>query len=152
MTTSTKKMPLVVIFGRTNVGKSTLFNRLTESEKALTSKTEGTTRDSNADVVEWGGKKFELVDTGGIIDETSELILGKKKIKANDIDAKVQKQALNFIKKSDLVLFLADAKTGLLPQDELMAKYLKKRREKKVLLVANKVDNYKKVNEIAQFH
>ncbi len=145
-------MPLVVIFGRTNVGKSTLFNRLTESEKALTSKTEGTTRDSNADVVEWGGKKFELVDTGGIIDETSELILGKKKIKANDIDAKVQKQALNFIKKSDLVLFLADAKTGLLPQDELMAKYLKKRREKKVLLVANKVDNYKKVNEIAQFH
>ena len=152
MTNSTKKKPLVVIFGRTNVGKSTLFNRLTESEKALTSKIEGTTRDSNADSVEWRGKNFELVDTGGIIDETSELILGKKKVKAGDIDSKVQKQALNFIKKSDLVLFLVDAKVGLLPQDELMAKYLKRRREKKVLLVANKVDDFKKSGETAQFN
>ncbi|MFH1427238.1 MAG: GTPase, partial [Patescibacteria group bacterium] len=61
-----KQLPLVVIFGRTNVGKSTLFNCLTEKKQALVSEIEGTTRDSNLKEIEWRGKKLKLVDTGGI--------------------------------------------------------------------------------------
>ena len=61
-------LPLVVIFGRTNVGKSTLFNCLIEKKQALVSKIEGTTRDSNINEISWQGIKFKLVDTGGIID------------------------------------------------------------------------------------
>ena len=90
MTTNHKKTnekPLVVIFGRTNVGKSTLFNCLTGKHKALISDIAGTTRDSNIGEVEWQGKSFSLVDTGGIIDTK---FLAEKKIKDSDIDAKVQ--------------------------------------------------------------
>ena len=87
MNSNNKKVnekPLVVIFGRTNVGKSTLFNCLTEKHKALVSSIEGTTRDSNIGEVEWQGKSFALIDTGGIIDIK---FLADKKIKDSDIDA-----------------------------------------------------------------
>ena len=67
MNNNIKQLPLVVIFGRTNVGKSTLFNRLTEKHQALVSDIEGTTRDSNIGYVEWQGHTFKLIDTGGII-------------------------------------------------------------------------------------
>src|SRR6056297_1723765 len=147
-----KTLYQVAIFGRTNVGKSTLFNRLTESNQALTSKTEGTTRDSNVGEVTWRGKKLELVDTGGVIDENSGKLFSRPPKNQESLEQKIQKQALNFIKNSDLIIFLVDVKTGLLPQDEQMAQYLKKIDKKNILLVVNKVDDIKYHPEIAEFN
>jgi GTP-binding protein len=144
-----KNMPKIIIFGRTNVGKSTLFNTLTESNRALTSKIQCTTRDSNVGEVHWQGKSFELVDTGGIVDEDAEKILKAKRLPKKTVEEKVQSQALGYIKKADLILFLVDAKTGLLPQDSQMAHYLKKRDKKNILLIANKADTPKYRNDIA---
>lgn len=146
-----KQLPLVVIFGRTNVGKSTLFNCLIEKQQALTANIEGTTRDSNIGQVSWRNKTFELVDTGGIIDLK---YLTGKKVKTDDIEAKVQKQARFFLEQADLILFLVDNKTGLLPQDKQMALLLKKilPSTKEIILVANKVDSIKNQPKIAEFH
>ena len=93
-----KNLPKVVIFGRTNVGKSTLFNRLTERRQALVSDIEGTTRDSNIGQVNWGGKSFELIDTGGIMD--LKYLFGEK-TKTETIEAKVQKQARDLLSRAD---------------------------------------------------
>jgi len=131
--------PLVVIFGRTNVGKSTLFNCLSEKKQALVSNTPGTTRDSNLSTVSWQGKTFSIVDTGGFMNFD---FLRLKKIKAETIDELVQKQARDYLKKADLILFLVDARDGLLPQDMTMAMIIKKiiPDKNKVILVANKVE------------
>ena len=144
-------LPLVVIFGRTNVGKSTLFNCLVEKKQALVSNIAGTTRDSNTNEVSWRGKKFILVDTGGIIDLPDKISANKK---PNDIEAKVQQQARQYLTLADLILFLVDAKTGLLPMDKQMALFVKKflKETKKIILVANKVDNFRQAGEIAEFN
>ena len=179
MNNTKKQLPLVVIFGRTNVGKSTLFNCLIEKQQALVSKLEGTTRDSNIGQVSWQGKTFQLIDTGGIIDlklllknpksplrsEASEIpasqrgernprFVARRAKSENDIEAKVQQQARDYLQKADLILFLVDNKTGLLPQDKQMALLLKKifTDTKKILLIANKVDSPKQRPKIAEFH
>jgi len=147
-----KNLPLVVLFGRTNVGKSTLFNCLTEQNKAIISDIEGTTRDSNIGIVEWGGKKFQVIDTGGIMDLK---YLIKKKIQTEDIDAKVQQQARDYLKRADLILFLVDTKAGVLPQDKEMVIALKKMlpdTSSKIVLVANKTDNPRLQRETAEFN
>ena len=151
MNIKSKSMPLVVIFGRTNVGKSTLFNCLVEKKQALISKIEGTTRDSNINKVEWQGRTMTLVDTGGIID--LKYLMGKKK-KVEDVEAKVQQQARDYLARADLILFLVDNKNGLLPQDKQMAMILKKdlKLKNKTLLVANKVDNIKQRANAAEFN
>ncbi len=145
-----KKLPLVVIFGRPNVGKSTLFNCLISKKQALVSPEAGTTRDSNIAEVEWQGAKFEAVDTGGIID----LRHLATKSKEDNIDIKVQKQARDYLKRADLILFLVDNKSGLLPQDKTMALFLKKtiKDKNKILLVANKADNIKQRSNTAEFN
>jgi len=145
------KQPLVVIFGRTNVGKSTLFNCLIEKHKALISDIEGTTRDSNIDEVNWQGHNFKLIDTGGIMDVA---LMRGPKLKSNDIDIKVQLQASEYLRKADLILFLVDAKAGLLPTDKEMVKEIKKIIDKtdKVILVANKADSPKIRRDIAEFN
>ncbi len=132
-------LPTVVIFGRTNVGKSTLFNRLTEKKQALTSAISGTTRDANIGLVSWNRRDFTLVDTGGFLDFS--WLSGKKKT-AVSIDEQVQKQAREFLTRADVVLFVVDAKEGLLPQDKEMSAILKKiiPETNKVILVANKID------------
>lgn len=142
---------LVVIFGRTNVGKSTLFNCLTEKHRALVSPIEGTTRDSNIGTVSWEGIDFSIIDTGGIIDLK---FLSEKKINDNDIDAKVQKQAKDYIKKAAVILFLVDVRDGLLPQDRQMALLVKKLlpNDKKIILVANKADSPSLRKEISEFN
>ncbi len=156
MNNAQKSLPLVVIFGRANVGKSTLFNRLTEKKQALVSDIEGTTRDSNIGQVGWRGKTFELIDTGGITDLKLLSALGKLKKKAEEttIDEKVQRQARAYLSRADLILFLTDSKTGLLPQDRQMALFLKKTLPKKnnVILVANKADSLKQRLKIADFY
>jgi len=146
-----KQLPFVVIFGRTNVGKSSLFNCLTEKRKALISSIEGTTRDANIGEVSWRGKNFELVDTGGIMDLK---FLTEKKNKTTDIEAKVQIKARGYIERADLILFLVDTKSGLLPQDKQMALYLKKilPTTDNIILVANKADSPRLRKEIAEFN
>lgn len=146
-----KNLPRVVIFGRTNVGKSTLFNRLTERNQALISDIEGTTRDSNIGVVNWGGKNFELIDTGGIMD--LKYLFGEK-TKTETIEAKVQKQARDLLSRADLILFTVDAISGLLPHDKQMALFLKKinKNINNIILVVNKADNPKLRRGITEFH
>lgn len=147
---SKNNLPIISIFGRTNVGKSTLFNCIIEKNQAITSKLEGTTRDSNIHNAEWRNEKFILIDTGGIIN-IKHLI--NKKIKNKNINTKIQSKVKNYLKKSDLILFLVDNKTGLLPQDKDLAMYLKKRYENnKIILVANKTDNFKIRANAAEFN
>ena len=145
-----KKLPLVVICGRTNVGKSTLFNCLIGKNQALVSTISGTTRDSNLGIVEWSTSIFNIVDTAG-------LITGKYLTAENadsDIDRQAQKQARAYLDKADLILFLVDTKAGLLSEDKELAAGLKKNNiySRKTLLVANKVDNFKSAPEAAQFN
>lgn len=154
-----KRTPTVVIFGRTNVGKSTLFNRLVEDKQAITSDIPGTTRDSNAKVIQWNGVAFELIDTGGIIDPTAETMFKKDKLKiagsVAEIDLKVQRQAVRYLKSADVVLFVADNQTGILPQDRqmvgLLRKHLSDEDKSKIIVVANKSDSRKSVFDATEF-
>jgi len=150
MKTDNRNLPLVVIFGRPNVGKSTLFNCLIAKKQAIVSPEAGTTRDSNIGEVEWQGIKFEAVDTGGIMD----LKHLATKSKEDNIDIKVQQQARDYLKLADLILFLVDNKSGLLPQDKTMSLFLKKtiKDKDKILLIANKADNIKQRPNIAEFN
>lgn len=146
------KKPLVALFGRTNVGKSTLFNCLTERRQALVSDIPGTTRDSNLGIVEWDGFSFEVVDTAGIL----EGIFLEKKTKGllTDIDEKAQRQARSYLEKADILVFIVDNKTGLLGEDKEMAKIIKKmpKLKNKIILVANKADSQKQRLETAEFN
>ncbi|MFH0956215.1 MAG: ribosome biogenesis GTPase Der [Candidatus Falkowbacteria bacterium] len=143
-------LPLVVIFGRANVGKSTLFNCLTEKRQALISDIAGTTRDSNLGQVYWQGCRFEIVDTGGIIDLKH---LTNKASADDNIANQVQRQASQYLTRADLVIFLVDNKTGLLPQDREMALLIKKNvNADKVLLAINKVDAPKDRLKISEFY
>lgn len=148
-----KKLPLVVIFGRTNVGKSTLFNRLVGREQAIVSNIEGTTRDYNEGTADWRKKSFTIIDTGGITDLKN---LGKneKNIKADTIEEKVQRQARQTLRRADLILFVVDAQSGFLSADRTMAIFLKKifKENKNIILVVNKVDNQRLRKETAEFH
>lgn len=152
MSYENKKLPTVVIFGRTNVGKSTLFNRFIGKEKALVSKIPGTTRDANRGIVSWQKKSFAIMDTGGIID--LKLLADKKQTQEDTIEVKVQKQARLSLSRADLVLFMVDITTGLLPEDKQMALFLKKTalRPANIILVVNKADNPKLRREAADFY
>ncbi len=144
-------LPLVVICGRTNVGKSTLFNRLTEKSQALVSSIEGTTRDCNLGDVSWNRVDFTLVDTAGLL---TPKFLEKDKAKGSDIDTQAQNQALNYLRHAKIIVFLVDTKAGILPEDLDLAKALNRRNDikGKVILVANKVDGIKQRSEVAQFN
>lgn len=123
------KLPQVVIVGRTNVGKSTLFNRLSENVKAIALDLEGVTRDFLKDTISWQGRSFELIDTGGIsLRKTQDPIL--KQARA---------VALSMIELADIVLFVVDGKAGLVTEDREIAQLLHKH-GKTVFLVINKVD------------
>ena len=150
-TSSKNSRPLIVICGRTNVGKSTIFNVLTEKKQALASDIPGTTRDSNSGLVSWRGQEFDLTDTAGLLDRRA---LQEKKIKDNDVDSQTQKQARSYLERADLILFITDAKDGLLPEDRLLAGELKKSPSyrAKTILVANKVDSPRLAGETAQFY
>jgi GTP-binding protein len=121
--------PVIAIVGRTNVGKSTLFNRFIEERKAITSAEENTTRDLNFAPFEWRGIVMTAIDTAGI-DLT----------KKNATDEQLKRQAQIAMDKADIILMTVDGETGPLPQDKALAKHLLKS-NKKVILVVNKVDN-----------
>lgn len=122
-------LPTVVLIGRTNVGKSSLFNRLTEREQALVSNIAGTTRDINRGIVEWEGKKFNLIDTGGI--DLS---------KPDEVEKKVIDKAWQMLTDADKVFLVTDAKSGLVPNDEKIALELRDRGIPFEIL-ANKADS-----------
>jgi GTP-binding protein len=152
MNNPNKNMPLVALLGRTNVGKSTLFNCLTEKQQALISDIAGTTRDSNYGKISWNNHEFQLVDTAGIIDAKHLSKTPDKK--SRDIDSLAQRQARLTIDNADLILFVLDNRTGLLTEDLQLADALKKNPalSKKTILVANKVDSQKYASEAATFN
>ncbi len=131
---------LVAIVGRPNVGKSTLFNRLTRSRHAIVSDTAGTTRDRQYGKCSWNGQEFSVVDTGGWV------------VNSDDIfEDAIRKQVLVATEEADLVLFLVDVETGLTDWDEDVALILR-RAKLPVILVANKVDNSAEYYEAAEFY
>ncbi len=129
----------VAIVGRPNVGKSTLFNRVVKARSAIVDFHEGVTRDRKYEDAVWNGKTFTMVDTGGIILQTSD-----------KIDKAVRFQAEAAIEEADLILFVVDTKTGLTDLDSEIGRILSPYR-KKVILVANKTDNEKDELEIYEF-
>jgi GTPase len=135
-----KKLPRVVIVGRMNVGKSTLFNRLSVNIKSLTLDYKGVTRDFIKDVVSWQGKDFELIDTGGIsLRKTDDAILEVVRLKA-----------LEIVKSADIVLFVCDAKVGVLPEDREISKFLHTLGAKTIVVV-NKIDSSEARENLYEF-
>ena len=131
---------LVAIVGRPNVGKSTLFNRLTQSRRAIVSDTAGTTRDRQYGKCAWNSKEFSIVDTGGWV------------VNSDDIfEDAIRRQVLVATEEADLVLFLVDVSTGVTDWDEDVAMILR-RAKLPVILVANKVDNSSEYYEAAEFY
>ncbi|MGE5425672.1 MAG: ribosome biogenesis GTPase Der [Bacillota bacterium] len=144
-------LPLVAICGRTNVGKSTLFNRLVEKRQALVSDIEGTTRDVNLGLVHWNGKLFCLADTAGLLEPG---IIATGKAKSDDIDSIAQLHALDYLHQAALLIFVVDGKAGLMPEDRQLAKALRSNPifKNKALLVVNKLDSGKLRSEAAGFN
>ncbi len=120
---------IAAIIGRPNVGKSTLFNRLTESRKAIVDPVAGVTRDRHYGRVEWNGREFTLIDTGGYIHGSEDVF-----------EAAIRKQVQIAMNEAAVVLFVVDVTEGVTEFDKDVADLIRKSR-KKVLLIANKVDN-----------
>ncbi|MFZ2190493.1 MAG: ribosome biogenesis GTPase Der [Candidatus Magasanikiibacteriota bacterium] len=136
MTTPAKidlqKLPIIALVGRVNVGKSTLFNKLTESNKAIVSDVPGTTRTSNEGTIIWRGKYIKIIDTGGLTFEDDV-----------PLEKDILIQSERAMKEADIVIFIADAQDGILPQEKELAKKMRRIINKPVILVANKVDTEK---------
>lgn len=131
---------LVAIVGRPNVGKSTLFNRLTKTRQAIVSDTAGTTRDRQYGKCEWNGREFSVVDTGGWV------------VKSDDIfEDAIRKQVIVATEEADVVLFVVDVQTGLTDWDQDVATILR-RTKLPVILVANKTDNNDQIYDAAEFY
>ena len=134
----TPGLPTVVVVGRPNVGKSTLFNRIIGHQVAIVEDRPGITRDRKETEAEWLGNHFLLVDTGGWLPSGSEL------------DEKVSRQVEAAVKQADVVLFVVDAQVGLTDDDESLATWLRKITPP-VLLVVNKADNDRRENDRWEF-
>ncbi|HVR70746.1 MAG TPA: ribosome biogenesis GTPase Der [Vicinamibacteria bacterium] len=131
-------IPKVALVGRPNVGKSTLFNRIVGRRKAITDSRPGSTRDRNYAQASWQGAAFELIDTGGLLLGTDDPLLGP----AGD-------QARRAIAEADLVVLVADARAGLLPDDQAIAARLRKG-GKRVLVAVNKAEGDQGLEEFAR--
>lgn len=140
MTTPAKivdqNLPTVAIVGRVNVGKSTLFNCITNTRHALVSKIAGTTRTRNVAHATWRGRDFILVDTGGLT-FTDDIPLEKEIIEQTELG----------INQADLIIFVTDIKEGVLPQEKELAKLIQKKK-KPVLLVCNKADKPSSADDV----
>ena len=131
---------LIAIVGRPNVGKSTLFNRLTRSRTAITDDTAGTTRDRQYGRVDWNGRDFSIVDTGGWV------------VNSDDVfESEINKQVHLAIEQADEILFVVDAMNGVTDLDDHVAEILRKSR-KPVILVANKVDSNDWLYNVPEFY
>ena len=131
---------LVAIVGRPNVGKSTLFNRLTQTRQAIVNEQAGTTRDRQYGKTEWNGKEFSLVDTGGWV------------VNSDDIfEEEIRKQVMLALEEADVILFVVDLMTGVTDLDMDVASILR-RSTKPVIVVANKGDNHILMYNAAEFY
>ncbi|MDD4115886.1 MAG: ribosome biogenesis GTPase Der [Massilibacteroides sp.] len=131
---------IVAIVGRPNVGKSTLFNRLTQTRQAIVNEEAGTTRDRQYGKVEWVGQEFSLVDTGGWVVNSEDMFEGE-----------INKQVQIAMEESDLILFVVDVMHGLTDLDYEVASILR-RSDKRLILVANKADNFESHPFAAEFY
>jgi GTPase len=131
---------IVAIVGRPNVGKSTLFNRLTESRKAIVDEMSGVTRDRHYGKAEWNGREFTVIDTGGYIKGSEDIF-----------EDEIRKQVELAIEEANVILFVVDVMAGLTDMDKEVAHILRKAR-KEVVIVANKVDNSDRISLAAEFY
>ena len=132
---------IVAIIGRPNVGKSTLFNRLAQKRHAIIDKVAGVTRDRIYHEVDWLGVDFILIDTGGVD------ILSK-----DNINQQILKQTHFALEESDIVIFLVDGQTGIMPGDQDIASLIRKYNKKKVILAVNKIDSMAHEINTHEFH
>ena len=131
---------LITIVGSPNVGKSTLFNRLTQSRTAIVDDTAGTTRDRQYGKVDWAGKEYSIVDTGGWV------------VNSDDIfEEEINKQVSIAIEEADVILFVVDVTNGVTDLDDHVAAILR-RSTKPVILVTNKADNSQLLYNAAEFY
>lgn len=131
---------LVAIVGRPNVGKSTLFNRLTQTRTAIVDDTSGTTRDRQYGKVDWCGQEFSIVDTGGWVVNSEDIFEGE-----------INKQVSIAIEEADVILFVVDVRNGVTDLDDMVAQILR-RSKKPVILMANKADTNEWQYQAAEFY
>lgn len=131
---------IVAIVGRPNVGKSTIFNRLTETRQAITDETSGVTRDRHYGRSEWNGCEFSVIDTGGYVQGSDEIF-----------EVEIRKQVELAIDEANVILFLVDAKEGITDLDQSVVDLLRKT-NKKVVLGVNKVDNKELLENSVEFY
>ena len=134
-------MALVAIVGRPNVGKSTLFNRLTQTRQAIVSEIAGTTRDRQYGKVEWCGHTFSIVDTGGWVVKTDDIF-----------EDEIRKQVTIATMESDVILFVVDVMNGITDLDSQVADILRRQDEKPVIVVSNKADSNELIYNAAEFY
>ncbi|MBI5219685.1 MAG: ribosome biogenesis GTPase Der [Bacteroidia bacterium] len=131
---------IVAIVGRPNVGKSTLFNRLTRTKSAIVDETSGVTRDRNYGKADWNGIEFSVIDTGGYVVNSD-----------NIFEEEIRKQVKLAIDEADVILFLVDVENGITDLDTAVANILR-RSKKKVFLVVNKVDTTERHGDTHEFY
>ena len=131
---------IVAIVGRPNVGKSTLFNRLTESRDAIVKEISGVTRDRLYGKGEWNGYQFSVIDTGGYATTKEDIFEGE-----------IRKQVELAVQEANVILFMLDVTTGIVEMDNVVAQLLRKSK-KKIIVVANKVDSNDRVGMSAEFY
>jgi GTP-binding protein len=131
---------IVAIVGRPNVGKSTLFNRLTESRQAIVKEISGVTRDRLYGRGEWNGAEFSVIDTGGYVHGSDDIF-----------EAEIRKQVEIAIQEATVIIFVVDVMTGIVDLDETVAKILRKTK-KPIFIVGNKVDNTERVGLSSEFY
>ena len=132
--------PTIAILGRPNVGKSTLFNRLVGRRQAIVDETAGVTRDRIYGSLEWAGRGFHLIDTGGYLPRSGDLL-----------ESTIRRQADMAGEEADLILFMVDSRDGITPDDRSLAERLRKL-DKPVLLVVNKVDDVAHESRVMEFY
>jgi len=131
---------IAAIVGRPNVGKSTLFNRMTESRAAIVNEESGVTRDRHYGKSTWNGVDFSVVDTGGFVENSDDVF-----------ESEINRQVKLAISEADVIIFMVDVETGIHDLDKAVAEMLRKV-QKKVILVVNKVDNNKRLLDAAEFY
>ena len=131
---------IVAIVGRPNVGKSTIFNRFTESRQAITDEVSGVTRDRHYGKADWIGREFSVIDTGGYVQGSDDIF-----------ESEIRKQVELAIDEANVILFLVDAKSGITDLDQAVVKLLR-RSNKKVVVGVNKVDNSRLLEDAVEFY
>lgn len=158
------RLPAIALIGRPNVGKSTLFNRLTETDRAITDRLAGTTRDRTDAIGTWRGQPFRLIDTGGGNFATMQASLrerdGKPPRAGEPLETAIQRQTLAAIREADVLAVVVDGSLGLLPADRQLAQLVRPMTTrpdpgwggaKRVVLVCNKIDRTADEGKVAEF-